>query len=88
MAILIRKNQNIKGLCINDKEHKLFQYAYDTGIFDSKLLFYQQMALPIRTVVLLLPISSVQSGKYKHLFSSTDCFLALLKTGEVKYNYK
>ena len=33
MAILIRKNQNIKGLCINDKEHKLFQYADDTGIF-------------------------------------------------------
>ena len=33
MAILIRKNQNIKGICINDKEHKLFQYADDTGIF-------------------------------------------------------
>ena len=33
MAILTRKNQNIKGICINDKEHKLFQYADDTGIF-------------------------------------------------------
>ena len=31
MAILIRKIQNIKGLYIN--EHKLFQYADDTGIF-------------------------------------------------------
>ena len=33
MAILTRKNQNIKGLYINDKEHKLFQYTDDTGIF-------------------------------------------------------
>ena len=33
MAFLTRKNQNIKGLYINDKEQKLFQYTDDTGIF-------------------------------------------------------
>ena len=37
LAIMIRKNRNIKGIIINDKEHKLSQYADDTVfILDGK----------------------------------------------------
>ena len=37
LAIMIKKNRNIKGIIINDKEHKLSQYADDTVfILDGK----------------------------------------------------
>jgi hypothetical protein len=29
---LIKQNKDIKGIVINDKEHKLFQYADDTSL--------------------------------------------------------
>ena len=32
MGILLRQNKNIKGIYIENKEYKLFQYADDTGI--------------------------------------------------------
>ena len=33
MGILMRKDKEIRGIIIKDDEHKLFQYADDTGLF-------------------------------------------------------
>ena len=33
VGIMIRNNQNITGIIINEKEHKLSQYADDTLFF-------------------------------------------------------
>ena len=32
LAILIKQNHDIKGIIINDKEHKISQYADDTSL--------------------------------------------------------